>query len=169
MNYATFREQVRTGDLLLVEGAGLGSILIRAVTAQQVSHVALVVAIGDGLWVAEMQLSGYTLTPASQRVAEMQEHGQVYWGKAPEAMRWQQSIIVDAVLGFRGHRYSYWTLVTVWFAQLLRRRMPRAMVCSTLVEQVWSAAGIVFAKTPDPGDFFLLCDAITPLQIDAKE
>jgi hypothetical protein len=77
--------------------------------------------------------------------------------------------LIAKALSFRGERYSYWSLFTVWLAQLFRRRMRRALVCSTLVEAVWSSAGFIFVKTPDPGDFFNLCESTTPLQFDNKE
>jgi hypothetical protein len=167
--YSDFRDRARTGDLLLLEGLQIGALLIRMITGQQFSHVALLLWIEDGLWVAEMRGRGYTLTPASQRVAEMAESGKVYWGSAPPPVRSHADAVSRKALSFRGSRYSYWTLITVWIAQILRRRMPRNLVCSTLVEKVWSAAGVVFAKTPDPGDFLMQCDSTTPLQIDEKD
>lgn len=172
MNYAEFRDQAQTGDVLLVEGTGLFSTCIRVLTGQQASHVAILLWLGGyggGLWVAEMRGQGYTLTRASQRVPEMAEHGHVYWGKAPQHLRWRVEGMRDTALSFRGSRYSWWTLVTVWCAQIMRRRVPRSLVCSTLVEKVWTAVGYQFTRTPDPGDFFKLCEAVTPLQIDNKE
>jgi hypothetical protein len=169
MNYSDFRDQAQTGDVLLAESSRFGGVLIRVLTGQQASHVALLLWINGGLWVAEMLSSGYTLSPASERVPELAEHGQVYWGRAPQSMRWKVDRVREAALSFRGRRYSWWTLVTVWVAQVTRRRMPRALVCSTLIEKVWTEVGICFEKTPDPGDFFKLCAAVTPLQIDNKE
>ncbi|MEZ5571192.1 MAG: hypothetical protein R3E64_04135 [Halioglobus sp.] len=169
MNYADFRHLAETGDLLLLEGRGLFSTPIRMITGQQASHVAILLWIADGLWVAEMRGQGYTLMRASQRVSEMGEHGQVYWGKAPYRLRWQVNEVRDAALSYRGYRYSWWTLITVWLSQVTRRRMPSNLVCSTLVQRVWSAAGFQFTQTPDPGDFFKLCAAVTPLHTDATE
>ena len=49
----------------------------------------------------------------------------------------------------------------------MRRRLPNRLVCSTLIERAWEAAGIsVFWHTPDPGDFMRLCQRVSPLQID---
>lgn len=169
MNYTDFRDQAQTGDLLLVEGRGLVGTFVRMITGQQASHVAVLLWIRDGLWVAEMRSRGYTLTRASQRIVEMAESGQVYWGKKPKALQWQVETLIGAALRYRGQRYSWWTLVTVWLAQVSRRRMPRNLVCSTLVEKVWSAGGYEFAQTPDPGDFFKLCQSVTPLIVDPLE
>lgn len=170
MNYSEFRDQAQTGDVLLAESTRVGGVLIRMLTGQQASHVALLVWIAEGLWVAEMLgRTGYTLSPASERVPELAEHGQVYWGRAPQKVRWKVDVLRQATLSFRGHRYSWWTLITVWCSQVTRRRWPRSLVCSTLVEKVWESVGVCFDKTPDPGDFFRLCESVTPLTIDPRE
>lgn len=162
------REQTMTGDLLLLEGRGLFSVLIRVLTGQQISHVAMLVWIEHGLWVAEMRNAGYTLTPASQRIPEMHDSGQVYWGPAPRKVRLQYENVTTKVLSFRGSRYSWWSLLTVWASQVTKRRLPGRLVCSTLVERAWRAGGFEFTRTPDPGDFMHLCQRVHPIEYADK-
>lgn len=166
MDYDALRRQAKTGDLLLLEGRDLVGTLVRVLTGQQISHVAMLIWLRDGLWVAEMRNAGYALTPASQRVPELAADGQVYWGMAPGAIRALEAVVARKILSFRGARYSWWSLITVWAAQLIRRRMPGRLVCSTLVERAWASAGMAFLQTPDPGDFMRYCASVVPLQLD---
>lgn len=161
MDYPTLRKLAKDGDVLMLEGQGLVSLLVRMATGQQISHVAMLVWIDGGLWVAEMQeLRGYRLTPASARVPELCQAGFVYFGQAGIV---STSAILDTVKHFRGARYSYWTLFTVWLAQLFRFRAPAKLVCSTFVQRCWEAAGKTFTQTADPGDFMRLCLRNHPL------
>ena len=168
MKYSEVREHAANGDLLLLEGKGPVGRFIRVVTGQQISHVAMLLWLDEGLWVAEMRNAGYSFAPASQRIPEMQEQGIVYWGKAPRQVRNRPIHIHEKALSFRGSRYSWWSLVTVWCAQVLKRQMPRNLVCSTFVEKVWEAAGWNFHQTPDPGDFVPLCDGMHAITADEK-
>lgn len=166
MDYANLRARAATGDLILLEARHLVGILVRVLTGQQISHVALLVWIDEGLWIAEMRNAGFSLAPASQRLPEMACEGPLYWGRAPAAVQMVTSAVARTILGFRGARYSWWSLVAVWVAQLLRRHMPSRLVCSTLVERAWASAGMTFRQTPDPGDFMRYCDSVSPLWIE---
>lgn len=168
MKYSLVRDSAATGDLLLLEGSGPVGVFIRVATGQQISHVAMLVWINEGLWVAEMRNSGYSLTPASQRVPEMLEQGIVYWGKAPNRVRIRPILIQKRALSFRGERYSWWSLAAVWCAQVFKRTLPRSLVCSTFIEEVWQAAGWDFSQTPDPGDFMSMCQSVTAIASNAQ-
>lgn len=154
MDYTMLRKLAKDGDVLMLEGKGLVSLLIRMATGQQVSHVAMLAWIDGGLWVAEMQeFRGYRLTPASTRVPELCKAGHVYFGQAGI----NSPAILQAAKQYRGARYSYWTLATVWLAQVFRFRAPAKLICSTFVQRCWEAAGKRFTQTADPGDFMRLC------------
>src|SRR5690606_7186272 len=122
MNYPEFRDLAQTGDLILTGERGLIGTLVRILTASQASHVGVLLWIGGGLWLAEMRSGGFTLAPASGRVREMAAKGQVYWGQAPQAIRWRVDKLRAAALAYRGRPYSWWTLLMVFVAQILRRR-----------------------------------------------
>jgi hypothetical protein len=166
MNYEQLKKTALTGDLILVEGKGAVGRLIRVVTGQQMSHVAVLMWLDGGLWVAEMrEFHGFSLQPASQRLPEMARDGLLYHACAPQAVHDQPEIVIDAILRTRDERprYSYWTLLTVWLSQLLERKIPGAMVCSTFAQRLWERCHIAFDKSADPGDFVRLTTRLTPL------
>jgi hypothetical protein len=163
MNYTDARETAETGDILLVEGRGWVGKVIRALTGQQFSHVAILLHAFDGLWVAEMREGrGFLITPASQWTRESRD--QVYLGMAP-LDRAARVRVGEAIVGARlwPHRYSYWSLLTIWIAQVLRIRTPAALVCSTFVQRCWEHGGVAFPRPADPGDLAPLCEAIYPV------
>lgn len=81
MQYYEVRNTCKTGDVLMVEGTGWVSTAIRMLTGQQISHVALLMWIGSSLYIAEMrEVENYKLTPASERIPELQKGATVYYG-----------------------------------------------------------------------------------------
>lgn len=152
--YASIRPRIKTGDVFLVEGKGLVGKMIRVLTAQQYSHVAMCAWIDAGLWVAEMREGvGFQMQPASQWMA--QNKYQCYWGEAPESVHAVPDVIIDFVMKSRAENlsYSYVTLLLVWLSQILGRPLPVGNVCSTWVAAAWKMAGVAMGKSPDPGDF----------------
>lgn len=169
MRYSDIRGIAKTGDVLLVEGRGFVSQLIRAVTGQSMSHVAVLVWFGETLWVAEMkEFFGYRLRPASLWIEDALVGGNVYFGEAPQAVRLatdhQNKIVLDALFSYRNTRYSYAALVTVWWAQIRRKKLAAGLVCSTFVQRVWEATGYEFRQTADPGDYVRLCESVSVIK-----
>lgn len=160
------RDIALSGDVLMVEGRGVISALIRAFTGQQISHVALLIWITDTLWVAEMKEGiGYRLLPASLWVEDVQASGAtVYYGSAPEAVLKRPFDLVEAVLNYRQRRYSYRSLIPIWWAQITRSKQTVGLVCSTFVQRIWESAGMVFEQTADPGDYMRLCTQVMALE-----
>lgn len=178
MNYRDIRNTAVSGDALILEGRGIaGGLAIRILTGQRASHVALLVWIDEGLYVAEMvgTRGGYVLSPASERVPEMVAQGRLYYGQAPAVVRERSEQMAEKILSYRPQRdgdttpYSWWSLVTVWISQVLRRRLPSMLVCSTLVDRVWGACGYRFVQTPDPGDVDAACQYTARVSIDAAD
>jgi len=166
MKYVEQRTSILTGDLLLVEGKGLASVLIRVFTGQQVSHVGMFVWIENGLFVAEMRGKGFSLEPASQRVIEELRKAHLYHGVADDRVHRDRKVVVDMIMRARAEKpdYSYFTLVKVWLSQIFKRKMPGALVCSTFVQHIWSMCGVPFAQTADPGDFMHACQSVVPVE-----
>ncbi len=165
-DYAWLRANAGSGDVLLVESRRVGGTAIRMLTGQQFSHVAMLIWNEGGLWVAEMLgRGGYTLTPASERLPEMCKGAHLYFGEAPEAVTTQPGIVTRTALKYRGSRYSWWTLISVWFSQVTRSKTPNGLVCSTFVQRVWEACGITFSQTADPGDFLGLATSVSRIEI----
>ena len=165
-NYDWLRDEAHNGDVLLVESRGVIGTAIRMLTGQQFSHVAMLLWLEDAtLWVVEMKEGiGYRITPASQRVPEMCKGARIYFGRAPLKVTANPDLVRSTALQYRGSRYSYWTLVTTWLAQVFRRQLPNGLVCSTFVQRVWEACGIRFRQTADPGDYMHLSTDVTSIE-----
>jgi hypothetical protein len=172
MQYSAIRSKIRTGDIFAVEGRGLIGAAIRVLTGQQFSHVAMLLDKGPGgVWVAEfVEGVGYQQMPASEwlkpRVGKRQY---VYWGCAPHSVRTGSADLFVFVNRFRPEngntRYSYWTLLTVWWSQITRRQQRGKYVCSTFVQRAWESVGYRrFTQLADPGDFLHHCLSVTHLE-----
>ena len=166
MKYAEVREQIKTGDVLLVESGQLFGVLIRILTAQQISHVAMFLWIDKSLFLVDITASkDYQLVPASLRLRQLDKKAKLYWGKAPEPVA-SCTKLAAAALRYRemDPEYSYFTLLLVWWGQLRKRSTPSRLVCSTLVARLWSLCGFRFAYTPDPGDYMFLSKEVAYLE-----
>ena len=168
MKYLAMRQVALNGDVLMVEGRGLFSTLIRVLTGQQISHVALLVWIDTTLWVAEMKEGiGYRLQPASLWVEDVLASGAtLYYGTAPEQVLKRPADVRVEVLKHRQESYSYWSLLPVWWAQITRRQITAGLVCSTFVQRIWEKTEYRFSQTADPGDFLRLCGPVMALEAD---
>lgn len=169
MTYQEMRVAAKSGDVLLVRG----NRLVRIFTAESVSHVAVLVWMpkGGGLWVFEfVEGEGYQSMPASQWFAA--RSGQkIYYGKAPALVRFEADKIYKATTRYRTLKpirrwYGWFSLITVWASQVIRRPIPVwAKVCSTFVQEVWESAGWQgFTRTADPGDFLEKCQSVAPVE-----
>lgn len=173
MNYAQLREHALTGDILFQAGDTLGAKFLRVFTASQFSHVALLVWIDNnytgepGLWVAEVvPATGYTLSPASQRIREMLTQGNVWFAKAPHRTEFSRFFYHSAITSYRGNgdngnngdnevldpSYSFSSAVLTWFAQLTNQDIKVKLICSTFVQEVWERGGVEFDRPADPED-----------------
>jgi len=163
--YEEIRGQIKTGDIVLVKGDGVIGKIIRALTAESYSHVALFLWLDGGLWIAEMREGvGFNMQPASQWFDNSKDSCMV--GFAPEPVRVVPDLIIDFVMKSRADklRYSYFTLFTVWLSQLIGRVLPAGNVCSTWVEKAWRLGGLSIIGTPDPGDFAQHCTDLKPIR-----
>ncbi len=169
LSYQELRATACDGDVLLVEGRGWVSALIRALTGQSISHVAVLLWFDEHLFVAEMkEFHGYRLRPASLWVDDSLASGSVYYGAAPRAVVEDGDGIIAAALSYRNHRYSYVSLLSVWLAQIFRRRLSGGLVCSTFVQRIWETCGYHFDQTADPGDYLRMCEFVLPVTGDAN-
>lgn len=164
MTYEEMRKVARSGDVLLCEKRGFISAMIRILTAQQISHVALLVWMDGTLWVAEMkEFKGYSLMPASLWVQDrLSEKTRLYFGTAPLVVYDNEKYLMQEVLHYRNDSYGYLSLFRVWLGQLIPgRRRNRKLVCSTFVARVWEACSVVFERTPAPGEYLRMCRSVS--------
>jgi len=140
VNYKDLRRKAKDGDLLLVEGRGIVSRIIRALTGQNFSHVAILVWIDGGLVVVE--------------------------GLAPTEIEGHREQARIAAVRLRGEKYGYLSLFGVWLSQFTGwNKKSGGLVCSTAVRRVWNACGYRFDQTPDPGDFVRLCVYVSKIEV----
>jgi hypothetical protein len=154
-NYKTIRERVKNGDVLVVQGKGFVSGLIRVLTGESYSHVGMLLWMDKGLFVAEYkEFKGFQIVPASTWVSSVLEAGDTpYFGKSPQIVSSSSQSVFDEALDFRKKPYGYLSLIKVWASQITRWKIKtRRFVCSTFVQYVWAKAGYNIKGTADPGD-----------------
>ena len=157
MDYTEIRHKATTGDVLGVMGAGFFSKVIKFMTKEDFSHVAMLVWHGTGLWVYEfIEGRGYQCMPASQWF-EIRAGQTVFYGKAPLVVRARPADVIKAAGSFRvarvKQRYGYFSLVKVLISQIFKKKIHvHFMVCSTFIQHVWDACGFEQRFTADPGD-----------------
>ena len=157
MSYEKIREVVKTGDPIGVSGNGFFGKVIKFITSEKFTHVALFVWQENSLWVYEfVEGKGYQCTPASQWF-ELRSGQEIWVGKAPTTVRENPDLVWQAVNSFRKQRhkqhYGIISLLIVAIAQLTRKNLPTYFkVCSTFVQFVWESCGHEFTMTADPGN-----------------
>jgi hypothetical protein len=163
MELANIQTDSQTGDLLLVEGNGLFAILIRVLTGQQISHVAVLTrSPQQGLRVWDMTFKYGCCDWSLKDWLEIYgKTGYVYLGQAPAGVRRCPGEVLQAVTALRGSKYRWIDLPKVWLAQILRKRVPARGFCSALIQKAWEASGFLFSQTADPGDFVRLCRSLS--------
>lgn len=158
MDYEDFRKKAKTGDVLGVKGDKLFGKLIKWITKEEYTHVALLVWHGNGLWVYEfVERLGYQCMPASQWF-DLRQGQKIFFGRAPLAVTSNPIAVMQAASNFRAtvyrQHYGIITLIKVALAQWFKVKIKTHFeVCSTFVEEVWVACGYNdFKMTPDPGN-----------------
>lgn len=159
MNYLEMKQVARTGDLVLCKDRTLIGILIRIFTAESFNHVAVLVWLDKGLWIAEMTShAGFNLVPASEWF-EARRNSELLYCQAPGSVHKEEEIILKKIFMARSrkYRYSFLTLVRVWFSQIFNRHINGLLVCSTFAQDLWESTGFSrFKRLADPGDLLLL-------------
>ncbi len=170
VTYRFIRRYARTGDIILVKGNRIGAWLIRVLTGESISHVAILVWIGQTLWIAEMKLyGGFRLRPASLWIEDGLKAGKtLLWGKAPLKVHDNGEQVKDAIFSYRRKPYGVLDLMRVWLSQVFRMGRGPTDVCSGLVQAAWEAAGLRFEKSLDPGDLLSLCREVTPIRRSSR-
>lgn len=175
MDYLEIRHKATTGDVLGVMGSGFFSKVIKFLTKEDFSHVAMLIWHGTGLWVYEfVEGRGYQCMPASQWM-EIRAGQTIFYGKAPLIVRAKPADVIKSAGSFRVGRgkthYGYLSLIKVWLSQIFKRKIhTHFMVCSTFIQHVWRDCGFDHSKTADPGDIMSICSAYGELKpVDTKQ
>lgn len=171
MNYEELRPQIKTGDLLLVDGTGIISDIIEAFTEGRFSHVAVIFQMGEGLFIAEeWQGVGFQIMPLSQKLAEVA--GKAYLGVAPAIVRANPGKVLAEISEYRVtpslQPYGYGTLGKVLAAHQFGQKFdPEEVqaVCSVFAERCYVRAGMAFSSLLDPSDFDTICVGVVQIEI----
>lgn len=158
MTYQELREIVKTGDVVGADSGTFFAKIVKKFTKEDFSHVAMFVWHGTGLWVYEfVEGTGYQCMPASQWF-QLRDGQVLKVGKAPaEVYAKGDKFIQKTVSKFRAEKskhYGILSLVSVFFAQLIKKKIPTHFkVCSTFIQFVWEECGFTeFKMTADPGN-----------------
>ncbi|WP_321532283.1 hypothetical protein [uncultured Desulfuromonas sp.] len=166
MTYADLRIRAVTGDVLAVKGTGIAGRIIRALTGESYSHVALLVQETSGLFAYEfVEGTGFQILPASEWVRRRQKQN-LRFCRAPERVLNNPNAVAAAARCYRNSSvvsrwYGWLSLVKVWLSQKTGLKIPvRQKVCSTFVQECWAATGYTLPTTADPGEIVNACDPI---------
>jgi hypothetical protein len=164
LKYLDVRKQIRAGDVLLFQGEGFLSRVIRRVTHGVYSHSALVMPVWHSrLLVMQAEARGVEIAPASKAVDCYQ--GKVdWWALADEAHQQLESEkFLDALLEPVGKPYDF--LGVIWLGLLkalhlkarVPTRKPSSYFCSDYVAEVLRKGGVdmgtIDSSNTVPSDF----------------
>jgi len=167
MNYTAVRASAVTGDVIMAQGFSPVSRLIRAFTGEKVSHIGMLLWLGDGLFISEfVEFKGYNLLPASLWVEDLLSKGDhLFYGKAPASVREASSDVARKAFKWRRARYGYLTLPKIWWSQWSQSQLTvDRVVCSTYIDDMWKP-NFEFPKTSDPGDYFDYAEDINRVEL----
>lgn len=138
--YHKYRNEIKTGDLILFESKDFISRIISWKTGSKATHAAM------ALWwmgptgktrlcTLESVVFGLYPTPLSNRLAWYLSHGDIYWHKMIKPVRHLGADAADRLLDYWGAVYDFKDLV---FQAVKRVSMnPAALFCSEAICFAW--------------------------------
>lgn len=161
LEYAQTRDAIEDGDVLLFQGAGIFSRLIRWATRSAYSHSGMAIWWNDRLMVLESTSPEVRVMPLSILIGH---YPRVDLYKPVEDFSRVQ--LFEAATEALGKRYAVWTIVRYVRRILFRirgggdpRKPPDKFVCSQLVSYAYREAGVDLDK--DNPDEFTTPDALS--------
>ncbi|MGE4544216.1 MAG: hypothetical protein AB7D06_08905 [Pedobacter sp.] len=174
MTQADLTKRAKTGDVLLVKSDGTIGKLIRCLTGESYSHVAVLVWV-PGQYGFELLVYEFVEGVGHQTMSladwmDRRQDQTLFYGVAPDPVHQYPTKARAAAEYYRTapllkRSYGYLSLAKVWLSQLFECRIPvRQKVCSTFAQEVWRLAGYdAIGRTADPGDIAQHCDPLYPL------
>lgn len=146
LDYKTERDTINDGDVLLFQGTGLFSRLIRWVTRSKYSHSGLAIWWNDRLMVLESTTPEVRVMPLSILIGHYPRVDLYTPVRDDHCNRVQ---LFEAATEVLGKRYAVWTIVRFMRRILLKirgggdpRRPPDKFICSQLVSYAYREAGM---------------------------
>lgn len=168
--YDRERWKIQSGDILLFEGRGFWSALIRFATSSRISHAGIVVDLhGRVACLEAAEGRGVQLWPVSAYLAKGLK---IHWYRLlDDEYDLDRQSVVDFAFSQWGKRYASWnqfarSFTLVWSGVAQRIGLPadsdgERWFCSELVAGALRYAGLADERTPartSPGDLqFLKC------------
>lgn len=174
MTYDEIKLVCNTGDVLAVKGKGIAGRIIRTLTGESYSHVAMLVWETHGLMAYEfVEGTGFQILPASEWVRRRRNQNLCYC-VAPKLVTSRNHLVGPAARSYRNSSvasrwYGWASLVKVFFSQKLGIKIHvHQKVCSTFVQECWAAAKYELKTTADPGEIVNACDPIHKIKMEEK-
>jgi hypothetical protein len=138
--YQQFRDQIRTGDILLFRGRYFLSGVIERLSKSPYSHVAILARWDDRIVAFQSDHRGAELLPASRIVCMY--NGDVDWWSLDDAHRpkLDEKRLWDSAFSVLGTKFGNWDLVKlatkIILGEKLSRMTPRSLFCSQYVSRM---------------------------------
>lgn len=154
--YAQARDAINDGDVLLFQGTGRFSRLIRWATRSRYSHSGLAIWWNDRLMVLESTTPEVRVMPLSILIGH---YPRVDLYQAANLLSFSRVQLFEAATEALGKRYAVWTIVRFARRILFKirgggdpRKPPDKFVCSQLVSFAYREAGLDLDKD-NPDEF----------------
>ncbi len=172
---------MQTGDVFVVQGKGIVSEVIEAVTDSEFSHAAIFYRDGAVNMVAEENerdgAGGNALNAGFQtlplNIWITQQSGPIYWGQSEDVVRNHPTKTLELIEFYKTHEqsqhYGFLSLIPIAISHLTNIDIPIlswSEVCSTLVAEILSADGETDVKSAaTPGDIAANAVKLTLLEV----
>ena len=153
LKYDDVRSQIKNGDVLMYQGKGIASSVIRWVTHSPHSHAGIAAWWNERLMVMEAKGNGVVVSPFSHSVGHY--HGDVEWFSSTQEIseidRLKMVIFAQEELG---KTYGRWKTIVLGIRILFQRdldrrdrlRKEKKLFCSEYVAQAYNSVGLDLKK-----------------------
>lgn len=138
--YHKYRNEIKTGDLILFESKDPISKIISWRTKSAITHAAMAFWLmgptgKTRLYIVEGVVFGVYPTYLSNRVAWYMPHGDIYWHRICKNYRHLGGDAADVLLDYVGTYYDFWDLIKQAFKRVTIN--PAKLFCSEAVTFAW--------------------------------
>lgn len=138
--YAKYRNDIRTGDLILFESKDIISRMVSWKTKSTITHAAMAFWLeqplhNQRLFILESVLTGLSLNYLSNRVAWYLPHGDMYWHKMMPKFQEMGPTAANVLLKNVGKFYDFRDLIVQSITRVTIN--PSKLFCSEAVAFAW--------------------------------
>jgi len=138
--YHKYRNEIKTGDLILFESKDFFSRIIAWKTGSAITHAAMAFWMmgptgKSRLYILEAVIFGFYPNYFSNRVAWYLPHGDIYWYKIIKPLRHLGADAADKLLDYVGSYYDFKDVILQAFKRVTLH--PGAIFCSEAIALAW--------------------------------